>query len=570
MTGESGKYYSFSKARSGEIVPAHILPQGEQPLHSMIDPKREAQRIVSAINKDSRFLIFLGLGGGFLPEAALELTDAYVIVIDYNSESVAELFANIDYSKLSANDRFKLLIDPSNEEIKTLILENYKPALYGGIQTIPLRTRIENCKSEFDSAVSSIHEAIDLVSGDYTVQAHFGKRWFSNIIRNIKSINDNQLINNKTEKNKELTAKYLFTPKNTVAVVAAGPSLDTQITEIAELKKNSVFIISTDTAFPVLAHNKIEADAVVSIDCQHISYYHLFTAINSLRAIVSETGALEESDKAKSSRVIPLILDIASPPMLSRFPGFTPVFFSSGHPLARLFSANCECLPVLDTSGGNVTYACLSLAEYLEAKEIIFFGADFSYVNCQAYARGTYVYPYFNKRQNRLSPLESQLSKFLYRSPFLPLENKNQNYRETTSLRFYRKKLEEKAKTMKAKIKFAKGLGAQISINREQLSENSYQGSEIRKQRTENKIQPAERNHLKFLEQYRDDINALPPAENVCGYLNKLDQKDRQIFTTLLPYMASMKKRKPELSPGELIEEVKRECVEGIEKTLKE
>jgi len=568
MAAESGKYYSFSKSRSGGIVPALILPQGEQPLHSMIDPKREAQRLVSTINKDTRFLIFLGLGGGFLPEAALELTDAYVIVIDYNSESVAELFANIDYSKLSANNRFKLLIDPNNEELKTFILENYKPALHGGIQAIPLRTRVDNCKSEFDSAVSAIHEAIDLVSGDYTVQAHFGKRWFSNIIKNIKSINNNQLTNNETAKDRKLAAKRLFTPKNTIAVVAAGPSLDTQITEIAELKKNGAFIISADTAFPVLAHNKIEADAVVSIDCQHISYFHLFTAINSKRAIVSETSALDESFKAKPSRVIPLILDIASPPMLSRFPGFTPVFFSSGHPLARYFSDGCECLPVLDTSGGNVTYACLSLAEYLEAKEIIFFGADFSYVNSQTYARGTYVYPYFEKRQNRLSPLEAQLSKFLYRSPFLPHENENQNYHETTSLRFYRKKLEEKAKTMKAKIKFAKGLGAQISFNKEQLSENSYQGSEIREQRTENKIQPAEKNHSKFLEQYRDDIHALPPAENACGYLNKLDQKEKRIFTTLLPYMAAVKKRKPELSSKELIEEVKRECVKEIEKAL--
>jgi len=584
-------FYSFSEARSGDIVPAQISPNEEcnaqsaraalaahaalaaKPLHSMIDPKREAQRLISTINKDSLFLIFLGLGGGFLPEAALELTDAYVIVIDFDIESIAELFSNIDYSKLLKNSRFKLLIDPGNEELKTFIIEHYKPALYGGIQTIPLRTRVENHNSFFNSAVTAIHEAIDIVSGDYTVQAHFGKRWFSNIIRNLKSINSEQLSKNpnlRIAEQKTMNNK-LFSVKNKIVIAAAGPSLDLQITEIVKLKKEGAFIISTDTAFPVLAHNKIEADAIVSIDCQHISYYHLFTAVNSMRRVVPcNTGALNESDKAKLPSGIPLILDIASPPTLSRFSGFTPFFFSSGHPLAGYIAKSLKDFPVLDTSGGNVTYACLSLAEYLNAKEIIFFGADFSYVNCQTYAKGTYIYPYFQKRQNRFSPLEAQLSKFLYRSPFLPPENDKQIYYETASLRFYRKKLEEKASDMTIQITFAKGLGAKVSIKKEQGTVNN---EKIIMRNEESEINSeilSDNNCVKFLEQYKDDIAALPAAENVCDYLNSLSLKDKNIFTTLLPYIAVLKKRNPELQAKELIEKTKTECVREIEKALRD
>ena len=527
------KHYAFSKSRSGETVPALRLPQGEQPLHSMVDPVREAQRLVSTITEETGFLIFLGLGGGFIPEAALEKPYTRALVIDFNREGIAELFANRDYSKLLENERFNILIDPPGEEIKSFILEQYKPALHGGIKTIPLRTRTEHDKSLFDSAAQAIHEAIDTVSGDYTVQAHFGKRWFSNIIRNIKSEIKNKIA--------EI--------KNEAAIAAAGPSLDTQMPIIAEYKKRGVFIISTDTAFPALAHNKIDPDLIVSIDCQHISCYHF----------------LNYTSEQKNNSGIPLILDIASPPMLSRLPGFSPVFYSGGHPLAVYISHTWRHFPYLDTSGGNVTYACLCAAESLGAKKITFFGADFSYINSQSYARGTYIYPHFEKRQTRLSPLESQFSRFLYRGNFLPNDseqrNENKKYYETSSLRFYRKKLEEKISVMRAEIIFAKGFGAPVSINKKQSADN-------KKQLTENKEKADNQSGIKFLERYCSDIAGLPLANEKENYFKKLNVKQKHVFTTLLPFMAAVKKQKPELKLKDLIEEVKINCIKEIKCVL--
>ena len=522
-------WYSFSVSRSGETVP---VLKG-QSLHSLIDPKREAQRLVSTINQRTNFLIFLGFGGGFLPEAALEQTDAYVIVIDFNLNGIAEIFSSRDYSELIKNDRFYLLAHPSCDEIKTFILEQYKPPLSGGIQIIPLRARAEIDKPLFDGAIAAVQEAIEIVSGDFTVQAHFGKRWFSNIIRNIKQSSTNS-------EQPEIYKKQI----HEAAIIAAGPSLDSQLYSIAELKARNVFIISTDTALPVLAHNRITPDAVVSIDCQHISYYHFLNC------------SLNVS--------IPLFLDIASPPLLSHFSGFTPVFFSSGHPLARYFSG--DSLPSLDTSGGNVTYACLSAAEYLGAERIYLFGADFAYINSRSYARGTYIYPHFYKRQNRLSPIEAQFSKFLYRSPFLPSENgqlktRNEKYFETASLRFYRKKLEEKASLMNAEIICAVGSGAPVSICKKQKTER---GERLTIDRERGGMSDG----VKFLEKYKDDIAKLPDTENKRNYFTGLNLKNKSIFTTLLPFMAAVKKMKPELTLKELIKEVKRCCISEIEYVL--
>ena len=512
--------YTFKKSRTGEIVPIIMQPR-EQPLHSMVDPIREAQRLVSEV-KQGGFIIFLGLGGGFAPKAALEIENTQVVVIDYNTE---ELFSNLDFSKLVNNDRFRLLKDPKSEQITAFITEHYKPALCGGIKVIPLRTRVENDKELFESAAAAITKAIEIVCGDYSVQAHFGKRWFSNIIRNVL--------------NMDFDKKNIFDiknkPVNKAAIVAAGPSLDMQLEPLANFKSCGGFVICTDTAFPVLVKNGIEADAVVSIDCQHIGYYHFIG----------------------SNVKTPLVLDIASPPLLSGFGH--PIFFSSSHPLARYISG-WMALAYLDTSGGNVTYACLSFAEYLQAEKIVLYGADFSYVNSRTYAKGTYIYPFFERRQTRFITQETQLSKFLYRNPFLPEESKNQTYQETEQLRFYREKFEKKAAAVKAVVTCEKGNGAPIILEK---NKKRIVTADVELSGYQKKISGRE-----FLEQYKKEISALPKAVENDNYLTKLTEKEKLIFTTLLPYAAAIKKRNNELKQNELIEETKTGCIKEIEKIL--
>jgi len=531
-------FYHFLQSRSGEKVPALVLPSGDKALHSLVDPKREAQKLISTIPEDTGFIIFLGLGGGFAVREALEYTNAQLLVIDFNAEGLECLFSNIDYSQMLKNERLSLLVDPVDEEIIAFITQHYKPALCGGIKTIPLRTRIEADLSKFEAAAKVIQEAIDNISSDYSVQAHFGKRWFSNIIRNLRAAEtqpQNLNISGTIEE---------------AAIIAAGPSLDMQIPAVKEKKEQGAFIISSDTALPALLHNGIEPDAVVSIDCQHISYYHFLSC--------PSRGNIKN---------IPLFLDIASPPMLRDFSA-SPVFFSSAHPLALYISRYWRPLPSLDTSGGNVTYACLSLAENLNAKRITLFGADFSYVNSSAYARGTYIYPYFEKKQNRLSPAQALLSAFLYRSPFLPARDSEQSaqenkFYETSQLRFYREKLELKAASMDTEIFAAQGMGAAINLSRK-LAHNAGERKPFFNS------QKAAADSGAFLRQYSADVAALPKyaQNNAYNYLRALSEKEAVIFTTLLPLCAAIKYRQKELKTSDLIDEVKNYCAQEIAKVL--
>jgi hypothetical protein len=502
--------YRFLESRTGETIPAWVEPSGAaHPLHSMVDPRREARRLVEPV-KGEGFLILLGLGGAYCAEAALERDDIHrVLVIDFDVNGMAELLCSKDYIGLFHDPRFFLMADPGEDEIEDYIVRNYQPCLFGGIRVLPLRTRTAFGGERFAAAGAAVEAAIARISADYSVQAFFGARWFSNILRNLKEA--------------ERPGKPL-PPIRRAAVIAAGPSLDTQIPALAK-KREDLFLIAADTSLPCLLLRGIRPDAVVSIDCQHYSYYHFMEGLPK--------GVL-------------LFLDLASPPLVaSRSP--EPYFFSGGHPLTRYLSQVWRPLPELDTSGGNVTYAAVSLAETLGACTIELYGADFSYPMGISYARGAYVYPCFEKDQNRLAPLEKKASSLLFRSPLEKVcKDGGHWYYETRTFSFYRKKLEEKSLVLEARLIPEEGLGPRLVTGRGTASGRTL--------RLFSSGPPAMKAG-EFLARYRDGIAALPPfRKDISRYLQSLTGEAYTLLTTLLPAAAALKRRNPLMEGAELLE----------------
>jgi hypothetical protein len=525
--------YKFLESRSGEVIPALVDRSGAaHALHSMIDPVREAERLVATLHDGNMsaegFVIFLGLGAAFAPTAVLNSSDtSHVVVIDYDINGIAELLCSREYITLLQDPRVTLLIDPPPDLIESVILELYKPALCGGIRVLPIRTRTELDKQHFGEAGDAIQRTIEKVSSDYSVQAYSGMRWFANIIRNLGAAR----LQNRSAP-----------PIRSAAICAAGPSLDDQIPLLRKQKEQQdLFVISADTALPALLHRDFRPDAVVSIDCQHISYYHFM---------------------GTDCAAIPLFLDIASPPMLSEF-SECPFFFSGGHPLAAYISQQWRPLPLLDTSGGNVTYACLSLAESLGAQHITVYGADFSYPAGKTYARGTYMYPYFERRQERRSPLEAHFSAFLYRSPFL---NAHSPY-ETASLRLYRERFEQKIAAIEAEVVTAPGGGIPLSIPVKPFPRPPESRTRIFSLFAPGKMLMSAR---QFVEQYRRDIESLPVFDSAAAAVTgrNLNIDERRVFVTLLPQAAAIKHRHGELSPPDLVEAIKHYSVTEIDRVL--
>lgn len=518
--------YRFLSARNGAVVPALVDRDGSaRPLHSLIDPEKEAQRLVATV-RSGGFLILFGLGGGFVAEAALQREDIQgLLIVDFDINGITELLASKAYFSLFGDPRCRLLVDPKTDELRDAVLALYKPALSGGISLLPLRQRVELHDRSFSEASEAIKSIIDSISDDYSVQAYFGKKWFANIVRNILSAD---------------RPVQPAAPVRSVAVTAAGPSLDRQL-PLLRSRRKGVYLLATDTSLPALLAADIKPDAVISIDCQHISYYHFMEGLPD---------------------DVPLYLDLASPPIVASRTRF-PRFFSGGHPLTVFISRSWRAFPHIDTSGGNVTYAAVALADKLGAETIELYGADFSYPAGASYARGTYIHPYFRRMQNRLQPLESLFTSFIYRNESLRKENGERRWRyETRPLIGYRVRLEQLAERIDAKLIAIEGDGAPIRVPA---------GKKARK----SSILllgpgPARKSAGDFLREYTRAIEQLPQArQSVCAYIASLNEDERDVLTTMLPAAAAIRKRENMTEPMEIIESVRSYCLSEL-RTIRE
>jgi hypothetical protein len=521
--------YRFLETRSGETTPALTDASGAaHPLHSLVDPRREADRLLSAsMNDADGCLVLLGLGGGYAAEAALERPQVQcLVVVDYDIHGAAELLAAKPYIRLFQDPRFHLLVDPDGPALEAFVLETYRPALYGGIRVLPLRARTALDPANFAAAGAAVTRAMDRLTGDYSAQAFFGTRWFANIIRNLFAAEG---------------ASPPLPPVKRAAVVAAGPSLDAQFPRLARTRQER-FVIATDTALPALLSRGLTPDAVISLDCQHISCLHFM-------------GGLPPG--------VPLFLDLASPPLLASLAG-APRFFSGGHPLTRYVARFWRPFPALDTSGANVTHAAVSLADRLGAAETELYGADFSYPHGASYARGTYRLPYFAARQDRLSPLAAQEAAFLYRSAALRKENAGNGrwYYETPLLRGYREALERAAPALGTSLCAVPGGGAPL-----RLPPHGAGGRGFPRLFSAG---AAAGSAAAFLEGFRRGIAALPlPGRDIAAFLARLSAGERLILETLLPSCAALRRRRADLDAGGVLEAVKGYCLEEIGKVLR-
>ncbi|MDC7124640.1 MAG: DUF115 domain-containing protein [Spirochaetales bacterium] len=523
---ELSSVVSFKESRNNKsIIPVINRSNRDYALHSTFDPQKEGLRYSDSV-KGGGYIVVFGLGGGYHIRELLKRNDINgILIIDKDIEILKAILSSIDLSDVLSDPRIFILIDKTSSYIREFLPENYLPAITGNFQTISLRARIDSDKEYFLSIFDTIKEVMDTLSDDYTVQTWFGKKWFLNSLSNLEPA--------------ESSTTILRSQRN-ISIAGAGPSLELYLDELADNKRNT-FLISTDTALACLLKNSIKPDLVISIDCQQISYQHFM---------------------AGYPKDIPLVLDLASPPLLSRLSNKT-LFFTSGHPFSRYVNKNWRQFPFIDTSGGNVTHAAVSLAESLGASNIYIYGADYSYPQGKSYARGTYVYPYFSTRTDRTIPLESNFYKFLYRNENISMIKTDYGFRYITRpMLNYKGRLETFAKKLNANIIPVKGLGVDIDITPKEkvIHEPSiFSAGESRSSWKE------------FLNIYKQKLKNLtvpdlPPSR----YFSSLDYTDKDVWTTLFPVAAVIRKkyRDENIKSSVLLSDVRDWALDAIDQHL--
>lgn len=514
-------------SKTGLPVPVLKSGEGSQFLHSSVDPVTEGRRFYSH-NKSDGYLVFLGLGAGYHILPFLESSDIIkILVIDKDISLFRTIMSCVDLRDFILDPRVDILIDEAPDDVSSYILGNYFPAITGDLKTLSLRSRCRHESDYFESVVTSIKNVISTLSDDYTVQAYFGKKWFKNTVANLRT----------AEKSTTVLA-----PARKALVTGAGPSLEFQINDIRARKKDAM-LIATDTSLPALLSFDIMPDVVISIDCQHVSYQHFMCGI--------PPG-------------IPLVLDLASPPGLTKLTD-NLVFFSSRHPFSKYVSGKWRAFPAIDVTGGNVSHAAISLADALGAREIYLYGLDFSYPEGKSYARGTYIYPYFTAKSTVLNPLESMFFSFLLRNQNIVKEYENGFIRYTTRpMISYKNRLERAASTFKARLIAIPGRGAPLNLPVPERSERNRQPLLFGAGKSGN-------GWKHFLNAYNTAIKNLPPPKDpIMEYLRNLTLGERDLWTTLLPSAAAIKREYtgPGLKGGETLKLVRDWAIGVIRDTL--
>jgi hypothetical protein len=525
----TGKNVRFITSRSGHPVPVIVKKNTEYPLHSTFDPVREGNRFPDLYPHEG-CLVFLGMGAAYhiVPFLAQKAISS-ILIIDKSVEILKSILEQINLYHLLIDPRVQILIDGSREELENYMLSNYMPSLMGNLTSIPLLPRLNLEKEFFSRTMDVLEKVINRIADDYTVQAAFGRRWFVNTLYNLETAQ---------------TSIQTLRPQKRVIVTGAGPSLDEQVPLLKKMAAD-MFLISSDTSLPCLLKYGILPDLVLSIDCQQVSYHHFLTGY---------------------PKDIPLLLDLASPPILTRTTNKV-LFFSSGHPFSQYVSRRWRGFPHIDTSGGNVSHAAVSLAEQLGADQIYLFGIDFSFPQGKAYARGTYLYNFFRSLETRMNGVETRFFSFIHKDKAI-LKEYSKNYIRyiTKPMINYKERLESAIRNLRAQVIPIAGKGVPIKVRAA-----SGVPAENRNINTLFAAGPHTSDWKEFLQSYLSGIEQLPkPVNPLMVYLSALNANQKDLWTTQLPVAADLGKHvsSKQTDGAALLEQVRTWTMEKLQRRL--
>lgn len=415
-------YSKFETAKSGIKIP--LFNDGRS-MESRYNPLRDAENLLSNIKEDFNFFLVIGIGSGlFIDLLSQKFPAARIIAFELYEEDLLFLAESPYIQKLKNNP---LVTFANLQSLEEQLIQNYLPAKYGDMKIIEQKSWINENLSQIEKINNVLNKTLGLISADYSVQAHFGKIWNSNILNNSRiaeECNSNQLYNTVIKNNKK-----------TAVIIAAGPSLDKTLDKLRNEIPDNYYIIATDTAGQALAKRNLTPDLIVSIDAQSVSYNHFVNNFDKKTIYAFDLCANASAVRHLSGQQNNLF------------------FFCSGHPLSTAInSCSASPLPVFFSGAGTVTITALDLALSAGFKNIMILGADFAYSNGKAYTAGTYLDTLYNMKSSKLMESETSFTRLMFRTELLKLNPEKQttsvlqayctsmeNYLNKNKINFYKK-----------------------------------------------------------------------------------------------------------------------------------
>ncbi len=399
-----------TQSKMGDMIPV-IHKDGKKIfVHSKFNPQKEAKRFcddIDPINHD--LVIIFGFGFAYHIEALFHNLnkDIVILAIEKDLSIVLNAFKNRDLTTILQDERFKLLINPNEDDISEILRGHSSSRVCFAIH----RGSFQVDPSYYNNIQQIARSYISNKEVNIATLAKFEKIWSSNLARNIKKFILNPGINIFYDQFKEFPA----------IIVAAGPSLNESIEFIQNNKENAI-IIAVDTALKVLQQNNIEPHFCVAVDPQVINARYFEGVKHGSTVLISDPTVHPSVIRMFNGRVVT-----------------SSVAFDMLRWIEEKVGVKGEM-----AHGGSVSTNAYDFAQRIGASPLIMIGQDLGFTNGYAHARGSYLDEQIHYRTNRLITPEMFNRKQLYALPVIKMKgikNKciNTNQKMMIFLNWFRK-----------------------------------------------------------------------------------------------------------------------------------
>ena len=365
-------------------------------LHSSYNPEREGMSTAEQLaGKNKETVIFMGAGLGWQFCAMAKLINGggmgatvgtcpvkKLILIEPDPVHFFGALYYIDWSPVFEVKQLVLALGCPADSLIGLLEGNSINLGNSGVNSAyvyAIPAFIMHARPYFDSVIALIERNRDKNDINAATYKKFEKLWIHNSMTNIGQISKRHTV-------QQLIDSYKNTTKDFV-VVAAGPSLETLLPKMAELKKHAI-IVCVETALHALLKTGVQPDFIIITDPQYYAYKH-----------IAGLAAPESI----------LICPLSVYPAVFRFKCRQIVLCSEMFPVSKYFESKLGDFGDLG-AGGSVASSAWNLCCMLGAKNIYFAGLDLSYPQGQTHIKGSSAEQTFHTGANRLVPVQKMNS----------------------------------------------------------------------------------------------------------------------------------------------------------------
>ncbi len=362
-------------------------------LHSSRAPAAEASRLAgnSGISGSGICVVF-GFGLGYHIEALLEnYPDLQILIAEPEPGIFLKSLESRDFAEIIKSPRTGFLLDTEPSSIQGIL----KQIDVFPVFTFKLRQLSGINEDYFSRLEENINEYVAKKETNRNTINRFGKSWVRNLFRNIPTLMNAG----------DISAWFGRFQGIPAIIAAAGPSLDSVMPLMPELKKRAV-IICVDTAVRAFRDARIAPDFIVVVDPQYLNSRHLDNCLSDSVFSGSSILVSESSTHPGIFRNCPL-----------------PVYFcKSVFPLGSLFEEHVRIHGVLG-AGGSVATSAWDLARRLGCREIYAAGLDLGYPGNKTHYKNSLSSRLIAISSTRLTPSSSLTASYLNSTSSFKTEN---------------------------------------------------------------------------------------------------------------------------------------------------